>query len=98
MKIPHTLAKVAAKGKGLGILLTKNTMPPTKTTAPEKGRENVRIITGGKRWKSFLKHALQQLDLITQRGILVEGFLDLADGVEHGGVIPAAEPAADFRQ
>src|SRR5919206_2988282 len=35
----------------------------------------------------FLQHALQELDLVEERVVLVDLLLDLADGVQHRGVV-----------
>jgi len=48
--------------------------------------------------RSLLQLTLEQLDLLGQRGIGGHEIFDLPHGVQHGGVIAAAEPAADLRQ
>src|SRR5919107_4571434 len=48
--------------------------------------------------RSLLQHALQELDLVRERMVVVELLLDLAHGVEDRGVVPPAEAAADLRQ
>src|SRR5215207_4121362 len=47
---------------------------------------------------SFLQHALQELDLVVEAGVLAEQSLDLAHGVEDGGVVAPAEAPADLRK
>src|SRR5262245_7864637 len=42
--------------------------------------------------------ALQLLDLVLEARILADLTIDLADRVQHGGVIAVAEPPADLRQ
>lgn len=46
----------------------------------------------------FLELALQQFHLVGQRRILGDQPFDLANRVQHRGVVAAAEPAADLRQ
>src|SRR6478735_9731185 len=46
----------------------------------------------------FLQHALEEFDLVAERGVLAERLLDLADRMQHRGVIASAETPADFRQ
>ena len=48
--------------------------------------------------RSFLQLPLQDLDLVGQHGVVAHQSLDLANRVQHGGVIASAEPAADFGQ
>jgi len=44
-----------------------------------------------------VEQPLQQFDLVGEARIFPNQSLDLAHGVKHGGVIPAAETPADFR-
>ena len=46
----------------------------------------------------FLQLPLQEVDLVGERNILGDQRLDLADGMQHGGVVATAEAASDFRQ
>jgi hypothetical protein len=48
--------------------------------------------------RSLLQLALQQFDLVGQRGILADQGFDLANGVQHRGVVAATEAASDFGQ
>src|SRR5687767_10481745 len=47
---------------------------------------------------SLLKQPFEQFHLVGQDRVLADQCLDLANGVQHRGVVPAAEPAADFGQ
>ena len=47
---------------------------------------------------SVLELALERLDLLGEDVIVAGQVLDLAHGVQHGGVIAAAEPPADLRE
>jgi len=46
----------------------------------------------------FLQHTLQDFDLFGQHFIAGNKPLDLADRVQHGGVVTPSETASDFRQ
>src|SRR6185436_19750904 len=46
----------------------------------------------------FAQQALQKLDLLAELVVVVHQLLDLADRVQHGGVISIAEPPADLGQ
>ena len=48
--------------------------------------------------RSLLQLALEQLDLVGQRGIVADQVFDLANRVQHGGVVAAPEAAADLRE
>src|SRR3954447_7995838 len=54
----------------------------------------------GRDWKkrSLLQLALERVYLLRERDILGHQRLDLAHGVQNGGVITSAEPASDLRQ
>src|SRR5712691_10883765 len=47
---------------------------------------------------SLLQLPLEQLDLLGQRAVGIDQVFDLAHGVQHGGVVAAAEAPADLRQ
>src|SRR5262245_56695363 len=51
-------------------------------------------------WLGFLllQLALQDLDLLGQRAIGIDQVLDLANRVQHGGVVTATEATTNLRQ
>src|SRR6516162_8905208 len=48
--------------------------------------------------RSVLKLPLEALDFLGECGVVAGKRFDLAHRVQHGGVVPAAEPATDFGQ
>src|SRR5262249_4044996 len=48
--------------------------------------------------RSLLQLPLEQLDFLGEPGVAVDQIFDLAHRMQHGGVVTAAEAAADLRQ
>ena len=46
----------------------------------------------------FLQLALDHLDLFGERPVIADQTFDLADGLQHGGVVAPAEAPADLRR
>ena len=63
---------------------------PTSNSSPQGGGEPQAPDA------LILQHPLQQLDLVAEHVVLADQLLDLAHGVEHGGVVAPAEAAADL--
>ena len=45
----------------------------------------------------LLQLPLQDFDLVGQHGVVADESFDLANRMQHGGVVAPAEPPADFR-
>src|SRR6266576_5332901 len=71
---------------------------PARASSTERGAYASPIRRNTILLRSLLQLPLQQLDLLSQRRVGVDQVLDLAHGVQHGGVVAAAEPAPDLRQ
>ena len=46
----------------------------------------------------LLQLPLQDFDLVGQHGVVADESFDLANRMQHGGVVAPAKPPADFRQ
>src|ERR1700730_18734119 len=68
------------------------------TIARSAARLSTRFCRGRLMGRSALQHPAQQLDILGQRRVGARQLFDLAHRVHDGGVIAAAELAADLRQ
>lgn len=50
----------------------------------------------GEKVSLLLQLALERLDLLGERGVGVDQILDLAHGMQHGGVVTAAKSPSDL--
>src|ERR1700730_18287642 len=68
------------------------------TAFAEDCDQSLRSVIRNQSWRSVLKQALEHLDFLRESGVIAGERLDLAHGVQHGGVVAATEAAADFRK